>query len=269
MSTTDQTAELQPPPSRARLRAAARQASAQALDDEVSVNTFAYGTLKQWILTGRLRPGNKLIPQELADALSVSRTPIREALERLHQEGYAGHLPRRGYFVVEIAVADVRDLYQTREALELFALGLSLQKGVSRSEMQALRKLNASYAAMFGDERGLTHERLEMDKTFHLRLAAQAGNQYLVRSLDTIFEKLIFKRRVDGSGPLPSEAPYKDHESILDAFESLNVEQASVALTDHIRGGCDRLLRYLHLEGADRGLPLVPVRRAKGATRAG
>ncbi|WP_345252021.1 GntR family transcriptional regulator [Pigmentiphaga soli] len=230
----------------------------------MSTNTFVYTTLKQWILTGRLRPGNKLIPQELADAMDVSRTPIRESLERLHQEGYAGRQPRRGYFVVELAVADVRDLYETREALELFALAQTLGGEVAAADIAALRKTNAAYAKMFGPDIGLTHERLELDKTFHLQLAALSGNRYLCRTLDAIFEKLIFKRRVDGPGPLPSEAPFKDHERVLDALEARNVKKATQVLGSHIRGGCDRLLRYLHLENMDRESPLVPRRKRGG-----
>src|SRR5260221_6721083 len=84
-------------------------------------NDFVYRSLKELILSGRLRPGNRLVHQELGDRLAVSRTPVREALERLYQEGYAGRRPRRGYFVAEFDVGNIRDLYGTREALEIFA----------------------------------------------------------------------------------------------------------------------------------------------------
>jgi len=234
-------------------------------DSEVSTTAFVYATLKQWILTGRLRPGNKLIPQELADALNVSRTPIRESLERLHQEGYAGRQPRRGYFVVEIDTDDVRDLYKTREALELFALNQTLQKGVSAADIAGLRKTNAKYAKMFGPNIGLTHDRLQLDRVFHLQLAELSGNQYLCGLLDAIFEKLIFKRRVDGSGPLPSEAPFKDHEAVIDALEAGSLKKATQVLANHIQGGCDRLLRYLHLENRCQESPIVPSRRRSAA----
>lgn len=227
-----------------------------------SVNSVVYTALKQWILRGRLRPGNKLIPQELADAMNVSRTPIREALERLHQEGYAGRQPRRGYFVMEIAVADVRDLYQTREALELFALKQTLARGVDAAEIAKLRKINETYAKMFAPDQVVTHERLETDKLFHLQLAALAGNEYLCRTLESIFEKLIFKRRVDGPGPLPSEAPFKDHERLIDALEATNAKAATQVLTAHIDGGCQRLLRYLHLEDAGLNALMLANREA-------
>jgi DNA-binding GntR family transcriptional regulator len=234
-------------------------------DVKVSTNAFVYATLKQWILTGRLRPGNKLIPQELANALDVSRTPIRESLERLHQEGYAGRQPRRGYFVVEIDTDDVRDLYETREALELFALNQTLQNEVAAADIAALRKTNVKYAKMFGPNSGLTHDRLQLDRAFHLQLAELSGNRYLCGMLDATFEKLIFKRRVDGSGPLPSEAPFKDHEAVIDALETRNVKKATQVLSHHIQGGCDRLLRYLHLENKDRESPVAPPRKRNAA----
>ncbi len=234
-------------------------------DANPSVNALVYSTLKQWMLSGRLRPGNKLIPQELADAMEVSRTPIREALERLHQEGYAGRQPRRGFFVIEMAVSDVRDLYETREALELYALQQTLQAEVAPADIKALRKLNLRYAKMFGADHALTQERLQLDREFHLGLAALSGNPYLWRSLDAIFEKLIMKRRVDGPGPLASEAPFKEHAQVLDAIEAGDGKKATETLKRHIRGACERLLRYLRLGDLDRTAPLLAKRQRAAA----
>ena len=113
------------------------------------LNDTVYWRIKEMILSGRLRPGNKLVHQELADQLSVSRTPVRESLERLYQEGYAGRRPRRGYYVAELNTADARDLYETREALEIFAFRKSCELGFSRQAIAELKALNLDYGRMF------------------------------------------------------------------------------------------------------------------------
>jgi DNA-binding GntR family transcriptional regulator len=83
---------------------------------EVMVDV-TYEAIKRDILGNRLRPGTKLTHRMLAENLGVSRTPVRESLERLYQEGYVTRILNRGYFVAEINEQEVRVLYQTREAL--------------------------------------------------------------------------------------------------------------------------------------------------------
>src|SRR4051812_47957034 len=102
------------------------------------LNDTGYRALKELILSGRLPPGNRLVHQELGDRLSVSRTPVREALERLFQEGYAARRPRRGYFVAEIDAGGVSDLYGTREDLEVYAFEVSWARGFGKDDMAEL-----------------------------------------------------------------------------------------------------------------------------------
>ena len=81
-----------------------------------------YERIRQDILRHRLNPGVKLVPDHLATSLKVSRTPVRQALERLCQEGFVQHIPARGYFVAEPPRSEIRDLYDVRFALEIRAL---------------------------------------------------------------------------------------------------------------------------------------------------
>jgi DNA-binding GntR family transcriptional regulator len=87
--------------------------------------------IKDAILANRLRPGTKLTYIALAESLGVSRTPVRESLERLYQEGYVTRIVNRGFFVAEIDAHELRDLYQTREALEVYALRRVIEGGLS------------------------------------------------------------------------------------------------------------------------------------------
>ncbi len=202
-----------------------------------------YQSIKDAILGNRLRPGHKLIHQALAESLGVSRTPVRESLERLYQEGYVTRIANRGYFVAEIDVQEVRELYQTREALEIYALQLVFRGGISSASVLELHAINTRYKALCMEN--LSRERLMVDREFHLALAALSGNQSLRKILGGIFDRLILKRRVEGFHDLRGIEPYEDHVRILAALGT-NDEQAAVGLLrSHIGGACARFIHYL------------------------
>jgi len=202
-----------------------------------------YEAIKEAILSNRYRPGNKLINQEIAEQLGVSRTPVRESLERLFQEGYVTRIANRGYFVAEIDVHEVRELYQTREALELYSLGRVIETGVARARIAELEDINARYRVLCSDT--LSRERLVVDSQFHLLLAECSGNRYLHRSLAAIFDRLILKRRIEGFHDVRGLKPYKDHLEILEAIKNDQPDVAMSILRNHIQGACKRFTQYL------------------------
>jgi DNA-binding GntR family transcriptional regulator len=224
------------------------QRSPEKLTKKGDLNEIVYRRLKELILSGRLRPGNQLHHQELADQLSVSRTPVRESLERLCQEGYAARRPRRGYFVAEVGTADVQDLYETREALELFALRKTCEAGFSPRQLAELGRINAAYTGLFSHE--TTRERLMVDQRFHVTLAGYSGNVFISRMLTSVFEKINLKRRIDGAGfPLDSDAA-SDHRNLMAALAAGRHGDAHDVLRQHIRGARLRVLRQLELNRA-------------------
>ncbi|MFT4437131.1 GntR family transcriptional regulator [Caballeronia sp. 15715] len=202
-----------------------------------------YEAIKDAILANRLRPGTKLTHIALAESLGVSRTPVRESLERLYQEGYVTRIVNRGFFVAEIDVHELRDLYQTREALELYALRRVLEGGISGAAATRLESINAHYHALCMEN--LSRERLLVDRDFHLLLAEQAGNRYLCDTLSAIFERLILKRRVEGFHDLRGIQPYEDHARILEAVVERDSKTAEDVMHQHIEGACNRFIRYL------------------------
>ena len=221
-----------------------------------------YDQLKAEILDRHLKPGVKLTHQGLAEMLGVSRTPVREALERLFQEGYVIRIPRRGFFVAEIGVDEVIHLYQTREALEIYQIEHLVEKGLSRREFAELKAINAHYGKLI--DANLTYERLRVDRDFHVRLASLTGNAYLVASLEAVFEKVILKRRLEGVSDPTGRGPYEDHLRLLDALEKGDGAAISI-LRAHIRGACDRLILHLQsfeIPGGRRDSGLSPGKRA-------
>lgn len=202
-----------------------------------------YESIKEGILSNRFRPGYKLTNQEIAESLGVSRTPVRESLERLYQERYVTRIPNRGYFVADIGVDEVRELYETREALELYALDQVFIKGATKAALSELDEINARYRELCLDS--LSRERLLVDRQFHLALAQRSGNSYLVGCLSTIFDRLILKRRIEGYHDTRGLVPYEDHVYLIAALREGDAGAAREMLGQHIRGACIRFIDYL------------------------
>jgi DNA-binding GntR family transcriptional regulator len=217
----------------------------------------SYEAIKDAILRNRLRPGTKLAHRELAERLGVSRTPIRESLERLYQEGYVKRIPNRGYFVAEMDAREVVQLYETREALETFALRKVMESGLSAADVKRLRALNARYGKLCGER--LDRERLVADCEFHVALAAQSGNEHLCRTLRGVFDRLIHKRRVEGFYDRRGLARHADHVGLLDAMAQGRSDEAEARLRKHIRGACTALLEFLAPSSDARASPLGPL----------
>jgi DNA-binding GntR family transcriptional regulator len=232
--------------------------------DGGGVNASVYDAIKRQILSNQLRPGNKLGHQELAESLGVSRTPVREALERLYQEGFVIRVQNRGYYVAEISAEEACELYETREALEVYELRRTIARGLTPANITMLEEINDRYHTLIGGE--LTRQRLLIDRDFHLALAGITGNQYLCRTLASIFERLILKRRVDGYHDTGA-APYAEHVALLDNLKQGNARGAEKVLANHIVAARGRLLRYVDSLHDGDGLGADDPKRVVGSKR--
>lgn len=204
---------------------------------------IVYDAIKAGIVAGRFLPGTKLTHQGLAEQLRVSRTPVREALERLFQEGFVTRLPRRGFYVAVIDENEARELYGLREALELYALEQSMAAEIGRADLRRLAGLNRDYAVLVRD--GMTRERMIVDRDFHLALAALAGNHALSRSLEAVFERLILKIRTEGYRTVRGAEALAEHGALLAALRDGDRAGAARLLRAHIRGARSRLAAHL------------------------
>lgn len=141
--------------------------------------------LRQMLVSGRLRPGDQIRQEALATELDVSRVPIREALKTLESEGQITYRPRRGYFVTELSLDDVRELHRLRELLEEEALRVSLPRltPADRERLaQAQHDLESSLAA--GDVAGSA----AASRRFHFALFEPCGMVRLMRLIRVLWD---------------------------------------------------------------------------------
>lgn len=199
------------------------------------LNSAVYERLRGLIFANELRPGQKLAVQHLADQLHVSRMPVSQALERLYQEGYAIQVPDRGYFVAEINSREALDLYHMRIAMEIYAVQIAMLNGIKESDLSKLRALQKIYRERVHDNSIL--ERILADQDFHLHLASLSGNDYLLDTLRGVFDRLNWKRRLEGywiGGGRRGDVGVREHEAIIKAIQLGDVEEAQRLLKNHI-----------------------------------
>ena len=206
-----------------------------------------YGWIKGAIQQGRLKPGQRLREEALAQELGVSRTPVREALRRLEAEGLIEPLPRQGLVVRNPPEEDLADLCVVREALEGLAGRLAAQS-ITRAELYRLEELytETERAVRAGDVGRLA----ALNDEFHRVVWQASRNRYLARQLHQLRE-FIF--RVQGRTTLdyPGRAVemLREHRALLDAIRSADTETAERVAREHM-ARAHAIRSHLRQEGA-------------------
>lgn len=198
--------------------------------------------IKQMILNYDLRPGQKLEHQALSDRLGVSRTPVREALGRLTEEGFVMRVPHKGYFVAEITEAEARELFDLRELLELYSVENAI-KNSTEKDLAELRSILGTYKDAISQ--GVSRRMFLVDENFHLRIAEIGGGSLIKRMLTTIFEKIIMKRTMEGISALSGMESYRRHLRIFKAIESRDAAGAREQIKEHVQTGREAVLQQI------------------------
>ncbi|MFJ8953839.1 GntR family transcriptional regulator [Streptomyces sp. NPDC102381] len=193
----------------------------------------AYEELKGAVLANRLRPGDALSVPALAAQLSISRSPVREAVQRLIHDGLATHVPHKGAVVATVDVEDVRQLYVVREVMEGLAARLATER-LDASRVAELRDLLERHEREVGtgvDERS----HIEMDMAYHRMIREVADNPHLTAALDTIQGRAHLALHQLWRGQEAPRLAVAEHRRIFEAMTSGDPDAADLAARDHIR----------------------------------
>ncbi|WP_431285684.1 GntR family transcriptional regulator [Humitalea sp. 24SJ18S-53] len=195
-----------------------------------SRGTDPYGTLKAEITSLRLSPGTQLQEVALGQRLGMSRTPVREALQRLLGDGL---VERFGRFwrVILLTETEIRELCELREALECMAVTLAVTRDPAcPAALEALTEAQVAAVA-----RGDWDTFNMLDGAFHLRIAEAAGNTALLRQLETLHHRVCLVRGMEQRRPHWSERVPTEHRRIVDAMRRGDAEIAAAEMRYHIR----------------------------------
>jgi DNA-binding GntR family transcriptional regulator len=203
----------------------------------------AYDEIKRRILENVWPPGFSAFEPQVAEELSMSRTPIREALLRLQNEGLIKVVPRRGMYVVPLSPTDMRDLYIVLASLEGTAAELLARRQTEANEMAALE---SSVVAM---EKALARDDLDAwaqaDERFHRLLLELCGNPRLAEMAFTVADQAHRARMVSlRLRPRPVHST-NEHRAVLEAIRAGNWRSAGRLMKQHRDKGREMILRVL------------------------
>ena len=190
-----------------------------------------YARLKAQIHDFELVAGDRFSEAELGQRLGMSRTPVREALFRLRNEGFLDVEPKLGWFVMPIDFGRLEQLYDLRVVLELAAIARLCASDGTPPELEALKSIwLVPPAERLTDGRAVgTH-----DEQFHATLVRAAGNAEMARVHWDVTERIRIIRRLDFTRPDRIEATYAEHAKVLRAVIQRKVDQAQLLLKAHI-----------------------------------
>lgn len=200
-------------------------------DASLPRSEHAYRYLRTAIRAGRLKPGDRLREADLAAAIGLSRTPIREALARLESERLIVNDSSRGLVVTELDYSSINELYFMREVLEGTAARLAAQHA-SEVEISILEDMCAQYGAAIGDD----DESLSTkNRQFHDMLCQCAHNRYLVNTINMLHESLSLLGNSTLGQLERAQQTRTEHEAVLQAIRDRDPALAEQTMRNHIR----------------------------------
>jgi len=210
-----------------------------------------YAALKHDIITCQLRPGQQVVEQQLAERYGASKTPIREALNTLRQEGYVEVVPRRAYVITPVSVLDVQHIYHVRLLLEPSAAELAAQR-VTGEQLAELRRLAARRSS------GSLSDRLVLNRAFHMAVAEASGNPTLVGFISKLLEQVerVFHLGLNLGSASESEPDH--HAALVDALMKGDHHLARDTMSHSIQESRRRVMEALiGTESAGQSLVLL------------
>lgn len=197
--------------------------------------------LREMVLTGRIKAGERLNEVELAAALGISRGPLREAIQRLRSEGLLVSVTHRGTYVRTFTADELREIYEVRIALETHAVRLAATS-CSREDIEELASLLDETGQVLAAREDRAYPR-ELD--FHERIVALADNQALLDAATEVHRQVDLARSRSAHEPQRARKAYEEHKEVLEHLATGRPERAARTMTRHLRSSLENALHIL------------------------
>ena len=205
-------------------------------------NLLVYEKLRQGIIKGTLKPGQKLVMAALAKKFKTSETPIREAIRRLESDGYVVFTPHAGAMVTEINRQELSEIYLIRISLEALATRLAVPF-ISQDDLIWLKKKNEEMKAVIEKDR---YDQLaRLNKAFHLRIYKAAPFPRLYKMIANLWD--AFERWPSVFTYIPERAAsaIREHEQIIEALQTADVDRADDLMKEQKKKSLEALQKYM------------------------
>ena len=203
----------------------------QEMDEYLPLRDVVFKTLRQGILTGELKPGERLMEIHLANKLGVSRTPIREAIRKLELEGLVTMIPRRGAEVAQITEKSMKDVLEVRKVLDDLSVELACER-ITEEEKELLKNacIDFEEAVKTGDFAKIA----KTDVAFHDIIVAATRNIRLSQMVNNLAEQMYRYRFEYIKDSSQHARLVQEHEEIYQGIVEGNKEKALAAIEAHI-----------------------------------
>jgi DNA-binding GntR family transcriptional regulator len=212
-----------------------------ASDSNGTLSQRVYQALKKDIITGQYQPGEALSEKALAKRYRGSRTPVREAAVRLQQEHLMRIVANRGYFITQITIQWVNEIYEFRAAVEGASAEVAAQKNWDQATLDRLAQLASTEHKV--DDRASYVRFIEADTEFHNSIAQLTRNPLLIRAVADMRSQMerIMYASIDAG--YYGELPVSEHRCIVEAIQNRDAVLARKRMCDHIYISKDKVLR--------------------------
>lgn len=205
----------------------------------------AYELIKREILACRLAPGTTVVANQLAADFGMSRMPVHEALKALCSEGYMRVVPRVGYLVTPVSMADVREIYQLRLVVEPLGASLAAQRFVpsdSEKFKEWVRTGLEVVARLSSGQPDGGEALFALNRQFHVMVAGLSGNERLAHLVGSLIDQT---QRIYYLQFVPDEPVGDPHGEVFRSIEAQDPTAAAKAMRDHINHGQEATIRAL------------------------
>ena len=211
-----------------------------ALPERRSLGQSVYENLKEAIIEGTLVSESRVVETRFAQALGISRTPVREAMHKLEREGLLRQDPKGGFYVIGLTRADIEEAFGIRSVLESYAARLATIR-YQEGELAALEKKLAEYQDCLG--RGHMEELPRINTDFHELLSGLSRSPKLVKVINDIRAQIFRFRQVILRIDAMARISHKDHRLMMDAIRAREADRVEQLVREHILRGRDIVLR--------------------------
>nr|WP_277999002.1 GntR family transcriptional regulator [Moorella sulfitireducens] len=215
------------------------------LENYKPLREIVFEALREAIINGQLKAGERLMEVQLAEEMGVSRTPVREAIRKLELEGFIVMVPRKGAYVADLSTKDIADVFEIRSALESLAAGLACER-ITEEELDELERLLIKVADCVAAKDLETL--VEIDTQFHEVLYRASRNDRLVQIINNLREQIQRFRTTSLGTPGRMPEALEEHKQLVEAITARNVELARRLAQEHIENAENRMMEAIREE---------------------
>ncbi len=213
-----------------------------------SLGQHVFESLKIAIIRGDMPPGNRLVESRVADALGISRTPVREAIHKLEREGLLKKMPHGGFLVVSLTREDIEETFGIRSVLESYAARLATINHRAEEVQPLEGKIDEFQHCL---DNGKIHRLLKINTEFHDSLYSLSRSPKLIKMINDLREQVYRYRKIILKVGNMAKISNEDHKAILKAMKKRDADRVEKLVKAHILRGQRVVLKALENKGGE------------------